>query len=420
MILYRLIIILLSPAIMLYMLWVALINNQSRYFWQRMGFNFSHIPANCLWFHCASVGEVNTLLPLINNIHKQDDTLKIIITTNTVTGGKIIEQQNLNYLFHCYMPVDWTLSIKRFLSSVRPVSAYIMETEIWPNLFTACNKKNIPIYIINARLSSKTTSAKSWIKQVYRSCLLKVSAIYARSDKDAHSYRLLGADKDTVKTVGNLKFTTALNNNQAYVEPEITTDRKYVLVASTHKDEEEQIYNVWKKLNRSELLIIAPRHPERSTSIINTLKTVTIAVRSRDEKIIDETEVFLLDSVGELINYFKKAELVIMGGSFTPVGGHNILEPASFNRAIITGPHMENFSEELSLMLNKNAIVQITSKLQVYSRLREQIEKILDDDAYRETLQNNTTTLSDNVEQILDDYTDIILNDIAKTDNQQL
>ena len=98
-----------------------------------------------------------------------------------------------------------------------------------------------------------------------------------------------------------------------------------------------------------------------------------------------------------------------MGGSFTPVGGHNILEPASFNNAIITGPYMENFTEELALMLNKKAIVQITSKLQVYSRLREQIEKILNDDDYRETLQNNTKTLSHNVEKILDDYTNIIL-----------
>ena len=409
MIFYRLLIILLSPVIITHILWLSFTNKQSRYFWQRLGYKSPMLPPNCLWFHCASVGEVNTLLPLIHNLHKQDNRLNVLITTNTITGGKIVAQQNLDYLSHCYMPVDWILSIKRFLSAVKPVSIYIMETEIWPNLFTACHKNNIPIYIINARLSSKTTSAKSWVKQIYKSCLQKVSAIYARSEKDTESYKLLGANKNSVSTIGNLKFTTALSSSHIQTEPEITTDRKYVLVASTHKGEEQQIYNIWKKLKRSELLIIAPRHPERSASIISQLNSDTIAVKSKNQKITDQTEIFLLDTVGELKDYFRKAELVIMGGSFTPVGGHNILEPASFNNAIITGPYMENFTEELALMLNKKAIVQITSKLQVYSRLREQIEKILNDDDYRETLQNNTKTLSHNVEKILDDYTNIIL-----------
>jgi len=406
---YRLLIILLSPVIIAHILWLAFTNKQSHYFWQRIGFKLPNLPGNCLWFHCASVGEVNTLLPLLNNINKQDNSLKIIITTNTITGGKIVAQQELDFLFHCYMPVDWISSIDRFLTAVKPSSLYIMETEIWPNLFAICQNNNIPIYIINARLSSRTTSAKSWIKRVYKSCLLQISAIYARSEKDAQSYRLLGAKKETVMTIGNLKFTTALANETIKTEETISIVRKYVLLASTHKDEEEQIFHIWKKLKRPELLVIAPRHPERSASIISKLDTEAIAVRSKNQQITDQTEIFLLDTIGELKNYFSGAELVIMGGSFIPVGGHNILEPASFNCAIITGPYMENFAEELNLMLSKNAIIQITSKLQAYSRLREQIENVLDNDGYRKTLQKNTATLSHNVEKILDDYTKLIL-----------
>jgi 3-deoxy-D-manno-octulosonic-acid transferase len=409
MLLYRLLIILLSPVIISHILWLALTNKQSHYFWQRLGYKLPDLPTDCLWFHCASVGEVNTLLPLLNNINKQDNSLKIIITTNTITGGKIVAQQKLDFLFHCYMPVDWRSSIDRFLAAVKPSSIYIMETEIWPNLFVACQRNDVPIYIINARLSSRTTSAKSWIKQVYKSCLLKISAIYARSEKDAQSYRLLGAKKEVVTTVGNLKFTTALANETIKTEDTISIGRKYILIASTHKDEEEQIYNIWKKLKRPELLIIAPRHPERSASIIGKLDTDAIAVRSKNQQITDQTEIYLLDTIGELKNYFGGAELVIMGGSFIPVGGHNILEPASFNCAIITGPYMENFTGELELMLSKKAIIQITSKLQVYSRLREEIEKVLNNDDHRETLKHNTTTLSHNVEKILNDYTDIIL-----------
>ena len=409
MLLYRLLIILLSPVIISHILWLAFTNKQSHYFWQRLGYKLPDLPTDCLWFHCASVGEVNTLLPLLNNINKQDNSLKIIITTNTITGGKIVAQQKLDFLFHCYMPVDWRSSIDRFITAVKPSSIYIMETEIWPNLFAACQSNDVPIYIINARLSSRTTSAKSWIKQVYKSCLLQISAIYARSEKDAQSYRLLGAKKESVTTIGNLKFTTALANETIKTEKTVSIGRKYVLIASTHKDEEEQIYNVWKKLKRSELLIIAPRHPERSASIVNKLSTDAISIRSKNQQITKQTEIFLLDTIGELKNYFSGAELVIMGGSFTSIGGHNILEPASFNCAIITGPYMENFAEELDLMLSKNAIIQITSKLQTYSRLREQIENVLNNDEYRKTLQKNTATLSHNVEKILDDYTKLIL-----------
>ena len=408
---YRLLIILLSPVIIAHILWLAFTNKQSRYFFQRTGYKFPDLPHNCLWFHCASVGEVNTLLPLIHNIHKQDKNLKFIITTNTITGGEIVTQQKLDYVFHCYMPVDWMYSVEKFLTKIKPVSIYIMETEIWPNLFTACKKNDTSIYIINARLSSKTTSAKSWVKKIYKSCLLKVCAIYARSEKDAESYKLLGADKNRVTTTGNLKFTTALTSAHTTFEPAIAIDRKYVLVASTHKDEEEKIYNVWKKLERPELLIIAPRHPERRASIISKLNSDHIAIRSKNQKITDQTEIFLLDTIGELRSYFKNAEVVIMGGSFAPVGGHNILEPASYNCAIITGPYMENFTEELALMLAKRAIVQITSKLQAYSRLREEIKNILDNDSYRETLQRNTTDLNQNVEKILEDYTKLILKD---------
>jgi len=409
MLLYRLLIILLSPVIISHILWLAFTNKQSHYFWQRLGYKLPNLPTDGLWFHCASVGEVNTLLPLLNNIHRQDGNLKIIITTNTITGGKIVAQQELDFLFHCYMPIDWRSSVDRFLTAVKPSSIYIMETEIWPNLFASCQSNDVPIYIINARLSSRTTSAKSWIKQVYKSCLLQITAIYARSEKDAQSYRLLGAKKETVTTIGNLKFTTALANETIKTKKTISIGRKYVLIASTHKDEEEQIYNIWKKLKRSELLIIAPRHPERSASIISKLDTNAIAIRSKNQQITDQTEIYLLDTIGELKNYFGGAELVIMGGSFTPIGGHNILEPASFNCAIITGPYMENFAEELDLMLSKNAIIQVTSKLQAYSRLREQIENVLGNDKYRKTLQKNTATLSHNVEKILDNYTKLIL-----------
>jgi len=407
---YRLLTIILSPIIIGHIIWLSVKNRQSHYFWQRLGFKYSNLPTECLWFHCASVGEVNTLLPLIKNIHDANNKLKIIITTNTITGAKIANQQNLDYLTHSYLPFDWVSGVNRFLNKTRPISAYIMETEIWPNLFGTCRKKSIPVYIINARLSNKTITANTWVRKLLKISLSNVTAIYSRSTKDTESYVLLGASEEKVSTVGNLKLTTALSHQQSSTIATIPEDREYVLVASTHKDEERQIYNTWKKLHRNELLVIAPRHPERAASIISQLDSGAIAIRSKNQSVSKHTEIFLLDTVGELQHYFNKAKVVIMGGSFVPVGGHNILEPASYNCAIITGPYMDNFKEELNLLLDKKAIIHINSKLQAYPQLQEQLIKLLVDENYRATFQHNTAKLSHDVKKILGNYTRLIIN----------
>ncbi len=406
MLFYRLLIIILSPVILGHIIWKSVSNKQGRYFWQRLGFNYAKLPENSLWFHCASVGEVNTLLPLLKNLHSKNNLLIFIITTNTITGSKIVKQQKLDYLFHSYLPFDWRFSIKRFLKTVNPATLYVLETEIWPNLFDLCFNNGVAIHIINARLSSKTTTAKPWIKALLKTALSKVNTISARLEQEASAYELLGADKNKISTTGNLKLTTALNTHQAAEDNNFSINRDYILVASTHDDEECQIYNVWKKLNREELLIIAPRHPERTASIVKNLNCDNLSIRSKKHPITDKTRVFLLDTVGELQNYFKNAKLVIMGGSFIPVGGHNILEPASYNNAIITGPYMENFKEELELMIDKNAIIQVAS----YDTLDKELTKLLDDENHRTSLQNNTNELTHNAEVILDSYTTLILN----------
>ncbi len=401
---YRLLLIALSPLLAAYILGQSIRAKSPRYFRQRLGFGYNQLPENSLWFHCASVGEVITLLPLLKDLHRKNPALKFIITSNTVTGGKIITQQNLDYLFHSYLPFDWVSAIKRFINKTKPASLFIMETEIWPNLFSVCHDNGIAIHMINARLSSKTTTAKPWIKALLKTALSKVSSISARSEEDALSYAQLGADKNIISTAGNLKFTSVLDEQQTTAENDFSVEREYVLVASTHENEEAQIYRHWKKLNRDELLIIAPRHPERAGSIIRQLSCRELAQRSKHESISKTTEVFLLDTVGELKNYFARAKLVIMGGSFVPVGGHNILEPARYRRAIITGPYMENFRQELALMKKQEAIMQLAS----VEALTAALKKLLDEKESRETLQNNSSQLTGQAEKILQKYTDII------------
>ncbi len=405
MLLYRILTTVLSPVILGHIIWLSLKNSQSRYFWQRLGFGYSSLPTDSLWFHCASVGEVNTVLPLIKNIYKKNNQQTILITTNTITGAQIVAQQNSDYLFHSYLPFDWVYSIKRFLKTVKPSSVYIMETEIWPNLFTCCFNIGKPVSLINARLSKKTTSANKWIQSLLKHSLFKTKAIYTRSEEDKNAYLELGAPKQIVSTAGNLKLTTMLNNTSK--KHSRLVDREYVLFASTHKDEELLLYKIWKTLNRDELLIIAPRHPERSTSIIKQLNIDNIAIRSKGDAITEKIDVYLLDTVGELKNYFSDAKLVVMGGSFVPIGGHNILEPASFHKAIITGPYMDNFKEELEMMQTYNAIIQTTSE----NELKQYLQKTLEEKPYRDSLISNTQNIASNIEHILDSYSELILSE---------
>ena len=225
----------------------------------------------------------------------------------------------------------------------------------------------------------------------------------ARSDQDRCAFLELGAPKTITSVEGNLKLTTILNSTPQ-LQP-VLIDREYVILASTHKDEELLFYNIWKTLNRDELLIIAPRHPERSRSIIKQLNVKNIAVRSKNGLITKKTEVYLLDTVGELKNYYPESKLVVMGGSFVPTGGHNILEPASFHKAIITGPYMDNFSEELTMMQKYNAIIQATSQRE----LNIQLQKALEENTFRNSVIENTRNITSNLEHVLDNYLELII-----------
>jgi 3-deoxy-D-manno-octulosonic-acid transferase len=406
--LYRLLLIVLSPILLAYIFWLSLRSRSTRYFWQRLGFATDDLPQGTLWFHCASVGEVNTALPLLKKIHSEQPDIQFIITTNTTTGAQIVEQQKLDYLYHCYLPFDWAHSVKRFLKNVKPSRLYILETEIWPRLFSKCRCTGIEINIINARLSKKTTSANSFVKGLLSDALSKVTAIYARSDEHREAYIAIGAEATKVKTLGNLKFTTAIRSTDEN-QPSLSIDGDYVLLASTHDDEEKQITEIWEKFVRDELLVIAPRHPERRTAILKQFDDSgfdreRVAVRSNNDVITDSTDIYLVDTVGELKPLFHDAKLVIMGGSFVDIGGHNILEPAAYNRSIITGPHMHNFAEELALMTRENAILQVGS----YKALEESLSRTLDDEEELALLQSNTKNLTHDIEKVLEDYCKLI------------
>lgn len=402
MFLYRLLNFLLIPLTLSYLCWKAVRHKQLRYLKQRLGVGLGGIPKNCLWLHCASVGEVNTALPLLHELHQRNPGQNFLITTNTPTGAEIVIRQQQSYLFHAYLPFDWMLSVTLFISTIKPTALYVLETELWPNLFSICHSRKVPVVIINGRLSPKTTSTYKWVRKVLGQLLLLTEHIYARSEADRVAFIKLGANKNRVTLIGNLKYSPpALNTIE---KPKVSNE--YVVAASTHDDEEIQILQCWLKLDRHELLVIAPRHPERREEILKQLTHLTdsISVRSRNDAITETTRVYLLDTVGELNNWFAGARLVIMGGSFIPRGGHNLLEPAHFGKAVIFGPSMENFREEAQLMLKNHAAVQVSS----IEKLCDQLQHFLANPKALQSLENNVAEATAGFSHIVDDYADII------------
>ena len=356
---YNLLLRLLSPALLLYTAWQGWRQRSPGYLSQRLG---RHGPAPApatLWLHAASVGEVNAALPLVEAMSKHFPTLSILVTTTTPSGGATARRRMPAGVRHAYLPIDWPQTVERFLARVRPECALIVETELWPNLFAACRRRSIPLIIINGRLSHRTLHAAPWLRHLYAEALAGVSAVLARGERDRERYLMLGANPQTTEVIGNLKFAALPTLKGA--EP-IPLPRPYLLAISTREGEEALLLQAWQRQSREgRLLVIVPRHPKRRETILRDLGESRVAVRSRGEAPGTTTEVYLADTFGELPGFIAGAELVYIGGSLVPKGGQNLLEPAAQGKALLFGPHMENFEQESQLLLAAGGARQVDS-----------------------------------------------------------
>ena len=403
---YQLLIRLLSPVIIFALIKDAIKRQGGVIFIrQRLGFGYtnqtnsqSDSPIKIIWIHCASVGEVNAALPLIKSLKQRP--FRFIITTNTPTGAQFC-LQHLSDIQHVYCPVDWPYAIHRFIKTYRPNHLWVVETEIWPNLYQICADSQIEINLINARLSHKTLNAPRWLKHAYKQALNNVSQVLAKSSTDAKRYIELGADENKVTPVGNLKYAQPVNRAlQAIVH------QPYILLASSHENEEQQIAEIWQTikadLNRKELLVIVPRHPKRMIDIRKQLSSmdINIAIHSLKQTPNTQTDVFIFDQIGQLNALYLHAQIVIMGGSFIPRGGHNLIEPSAYGKAIITGPHMDNFEDETQTLLAHDALIQCKDVSQIYASL----STLLNDPEASKTLGLNAQDVIKQHQSILADY----------------
>lgn len=349
-------------------------------FSERFGFSKITRPKGVLlWIHAASVGEVVSVLLLIEQIQTRFPDVNILLTTGTVTSAQLVEKRALKNVIHQFVPIDTIESTTRFLRHWRPDIGFWVESELWPNLVINARAWGCFMIIINGRMSMK--SYLSWQKyallMVYQmmGCF---ELVFAQSEADAQRFRALGA-KD-VRYVGNLKYDAEpLPCNEAdlfAMQQEIGT-RPLWLAASTHSNEEEQLIETYKLLiaNHPDLLtIIAPRHPHRGEEIAKLLSGHgKVALRSRGDKITADINFYIADTLGELGLFYRLSEIVFMGGSLIPHGGQNPLEPARLRCCIITGTHTANFLDMYGEMEKITICIRVPNAVE----LATQIDKLI-------------------------------------------
>lgn len=402
---YRILTIFLWPIFFLYTLKISFRDKSYRYLLQRLGFSYYSQKNKTIWIHCASVGEVNTYLALHLKLLDRFPDKHFIITTNTVTGANTVTRHKLSRTQHYFLPIESKFAITRFIKRTKPSLCLIMETEIWPLLYQISHANKIPISIINARLSHRTLSANNWIKSIYKTSLRYVDKILCKSDIELTHFKTLGAQSSQLSVAGNLKFVST-NNGLNATAINLET-HKYCVAASTHNDEELQLARLWIKLNPDILLVIVPRHPNRSKQIQKQLDSLKIeyAVRSQSSTLQKNTKIYLADTLGELTNFMLGAEFVFIGGSLIQHGGQNILESCRLGKPTLCGPHMFNFVDEVSFLLENNACIQVEN----ITELEHEVLSYFESTERFISIGNNAKNALFKQNEILDVYVDAIM-----------
>ncbi|NQZ88726.1 MAG: lipid IV(A) 3-deoxy-D-manno-octulosonic acid transferase [Colwellia sp.] len=370
--LYRLVFLCLLPIIWLLLLLRSIKHKAYR---QRLSERFGllprHLQSGGIIVHAASVGEVIALKSFITQLLEAKPTEVITVTTFTPTGSEQVKKLFGDRVQHCYLPLDSTFCVAAFLNKLKPQAMVFMETELWPNLIAQSRDQGIKLLLINGRLSKKSMNSYRKLAWLITPTINSFDKVLCQSQVNYDNFITMGADTHRCKISGNVKFDISVNQTVKDKQQELVRfvegERLIWVVASTHKGDEKIAFDVFALLLEifpQLLLIIVPRHPERFNDVaaLCNERGYSIIRRSTQEKVTSDKQVWLLDTLGELLPTCALASVVTMGGSFSDIGGHNPLEPALFKKPIVVGPDMSNFVEVMQQLIAEKGIVQIADK----------------------------------------------------------
>lgn len=369
-----------TPLILLYLAWRGCRNPAYWRRWrERLGFASLRPPAGGIWVHAVSVGEVNGVLPLVRRLREEWPQKPIIFSCSTPTGSERIKaifpdlieatqksvtmaqaENQAGLIYHCYLPLDLPGAMKRLYGQIQPCLILVMETEIWPNFFLTAADRQLPLALVNARLSQRSASGYRRYLPQARLALNAATAIVAQTEADAKRFIQAGAPERIVHYSGNLKGDLALPKDLSQKAQGLQeywgSKRSVWLGASTHEGEEMLLLEAHRALlahDPNALLILIPRHPERFERVLSLVRQAgfVCARHSRRADLNQSTQVLVVDAMGVLLEYAAAAQLTFVGGSLVPVGGHNPLEPAALSKPVLMGPHHENIKDLMTLLV---------------------------------------------------------------------
>jgi 3-deoxy-D-manno-octulosonic-acid transferase len=354
------------------------------------GMDAAEITPESVWIQAVSLGEVKSVAPLVHKI-SVDGATPVFLTSTTETGFRAAEQLSGKNVATAYFPLDFSPIVNRVLSRVRPRAIVLFETEIWPNLIRAASSLQIPISIVNGRISEKSRRYYAMLPWIFKHVLSKISFAGMQSQKDAERIIALGARPEAVDICGNVKFDSAPSTpprediERLRAALALEEDAPIIVAGSTHEGEETAVLNAYRKILAKfprARLVLAPRHPERFDDAEAAIRRAGLsALRRSNPGAVGPSDlkpVALLDTIGELAYIYSLASVSFVGGSLAKIGGHNIIEPASMGKPVVFGPFMHHFEDVKEAFLSEGAAICVGDEDELHrvmQRLLEQPEE---------------------------------------------
>ncbi len=362
---YTLLLYLLLPYVLARLAWRARRQpGYLRHVAERFGHYAQPAAGPLIWIHAVSVGETRAAEPLVAALRAKHPGHQILLTHMTPTGRETGEELFGDGVTRCYLPYDYPGAVSRFLRHYRPRAGILMETEIWPNLIRACRREGVPLHLVNARLSEKSSAGYRRFARLTRESFAGLAAVAAQGEDDARRLAALGAEG--VQVTGSVKFDVAPPLAQLELgrvwRRDFGETRPVLLAASTREGEEALLLDAIGALDvPGLLLVIVPRHPQRFDEVARLLDSrgVSFQRRSAGTAVAPGTGVVLGDSMGELFAYYAACDVAFVGGSLLPLGGQNLIEACAAGRPALIGPSVYNFEEIVVLATRAGAAVQV-------------------------------------------------------------
>lgn len=337
---------------------------------ERVGERFGNVPSRGdqpLWIHSVSVGETVAIAPLVRLLLERQPGLPILMTTMTPTGAERVKDLFGEQVQHLYCPYDLPHALSRFMQRINPRALIVVETELWPNVVEACRSRNVPVLLANARLSARSAKGYAKFSALTRPMLQSLSRVAAQNQTDGNRFVELGLPPENLVVTGSVKFDVTVPDSAKLEALDLKVlwghDRPVIVAGSTHDGEETMLLDLYARLLDKIpdlLMVLVPRHPERFTAV-NTLageRGFKVTRRSSDEPDA-ETQIYLGDTMGDLLMLYASADLAFVGGSLIERGGHNPLEPAAMAKPVIMGEHVFNFAVICEALKEAGGLVQV-------------------------------------------------------------